>query len=47
VKVHPLELPPVSVAWQRTVVTPTGNKLSFGGEQSKLAMPHVSEAEAM
>jgi hypothetical protein len=44
VKVHPLELPLVSVASQRTVVTPSGNKLPSGGEQSKLAMPQASEA---
>jgi hypothetical protein len=44
--VHEFGLPDPSTAWQVTVVAPTGNVPPDGGEQSKLAMPHGSDAPA-
>ena len=47
VKVHELVLSAGSLAVQVTVVTPIGKVLPGGGVQSKAAMPHGSNAEAM
>jgi hypothetical protein len=46
-KVQEFALPVPSVARQVTVVTPGGNVLPDGGVQTKLAMPHGSEAPAL
>ncbi len=47
VKLHELALPVPSTARHVTVVEPHGKVLPDGGAQSKLAMPHGSEAAAM
>ena len=47
VKLHELLLPEPSIAVPVTVVVPTGKVLPELGEESKLAMPHASKAEAV
>jgi hypothetical protein len=47
VKLHEFALPDPSVARHVAVVVPHGKVLPDGGVQSKLAMPHGSEAAAM